>query len=272
MEQRLNRVMEILNGPMIGPADTPKVDDKCRLCKEAHTIGRQAYYYITQRIMTSYAMQGNCDMKVRHRDVVVYPGRGINIGRMNYRAAYESEIDIYSHNYHCYTFMVAVRSIYTTRPHRAICPYKIVEIDIPYRKQAPVPVDRASYKIAYGLADYLSEVNDQGTTTLDHWENDRAGRYKITVAYFLHRALNAIPLEEGYTRIGQADNNLINAPETLVQAQPQSAAPIMINVATQTSGGHMTPGLLEGDRRRERRSRRRTYLETVLEETPQEEL
>lgn len=64
--------------------------------------------------------------------------------------------------------MVAVQSLYTTRPHRAIYPYKIVEINIPYRKQAPVPVDRASYKIAYGLADYLSEVNNQGMTTLDH--------------------------------------------------------------------------------------------------------
>ena len=165
--------------------------------------------------------------------------------------------------------MVAVRSVYTTRLHRAICPYKIVEIDIPYHKQAPVPVDRASYKIAYGLADYLSEVNDQGTTTLDHWENDRAGRYKITLMYCLYNEL--IPLEDGYRRLGEARNKLISAPNALAQPErSRSTAPIMINIGMQTSGSHGTFELPQRDVNPEGRSRSRSFMETVLLRTRNE--
>ena len=138
-----------------------------------------------------------------------------------------------------------------------------VEVDIPYSKVLPIPVEQVSYRFAYSLANYLFNLCSKGKTVLDHWENDRASKYKITLMYVLGNDL--IPLEEGYRRLGKARNTLVSAPNALAQpGQSRSAAPIMINVGTQTAERHETFELPQRGVNPEGRSRSRSFMETVL--------
>lgn len=263
MGERMERITGMLQVPIVQPSDTVSHDDRCQHCRTADQIRREAYSYIIHRLITSMAMNGNTDIKVRHKEVAIWPIRGSNVRKMNWRSGYEDEIDIYSHDHKCYTLLMGIRSIHKVKVHKELCRDMTVEIDIPYSKVLPIPVEQVSYRFAYSLANYLSNSCSKGKTVLDHWENDRAGRYKITLMYCIYTDL--IPLEDGYRRLGEARNKLVSAPNALAQqGRSRSAAPIMINVGTQTADRHGTFVLPQGDINPEGRSRSRSFMETVL--------
>lgn len=209
MGQRLDRITEILNQPIVPPSDRHTVVGKCRHCQAAYNIGREAYTYILKRLTRSAAMDGNTDLKVRHRLVELYPIMGTGARKYRYKAAYESELDIYSHDHKCYTLMVGLRSIHNRSQCSTLCSHMTVEVDIPYRKEAPIPLKIPAERIAYGLANNLINSVNKGSTALDHWENERAGRFKVTMEYAIFS--EEAPIEEGYTRLGITKNNFTAA-------------------------------------------------------------
>lgn len=264
MGQRLERVTEVLNQPIVRPADRNAVGGKCLHCQTAYHISREAYTYILKRLTRSTAMDGNTDLKVRHKIVDLYPIRGAGARRYNYKVAYESELDVYSHDHKCYTLMIGLRSIQMRDRCNTLCSHMTVEVDIPYRKEAPIPLQGPAERIAYGLANNLINSCNKGSTALDHWENERAGRYKVTMEYAIFS--EAIPIEDGYTRLGVTKNNFTaGAAVPAGPSIPNEERPIRIDTATQTRDDHEVQILPEEEQNPQRRSGKRSYLDTVLQ-------
>ena len=141
IRSRLARIGDVLRVPIIGVSDQLEVADKCYYCKKAYEIGRQLYNETIKDITTSDAMAGNTDIKVRHRKAGVYQPQDRHIRIRHDKEAYKSEIEIYSHDHRCHTLMIGIRSVYKLGSYiGGHCTYIIVEADIPYRKNGPLPL------------------------------------------------------------------------------------------------------------------------------------
>ena len=259
-QDRIARVRETEYSPAVQPVDEYNRNHHCTYCNKSIDIGRHTFEHVLSNLLVSNAVNGNTDIKTRHRTVEVWSAEG-NTSRMTTKEGYEHQIEAYSCDHQCYTLMIGIRSAYRKPRHSTSCGSILVEIEIPFNKEVNLPLSQSAYKRALALVEYLASSYSKGRTTLDYWEDPQVGMYKIM--YYYKRYIKAAPLQKGYQRIinlanSEAKTNQVKLTERLTSRISTT------DQATQTDNDQYDDQSTIPSDRHKGKSRDMTYWETVI--------
>ena len=94
-QDRIARVRETEYSPEVRPVDEYNRNHHCTYCNKSIDIGRYTFEHVLSNLLVSNAVNGNTDIKTRHRTVEVWSAEG-NTSRMTTKEGYEHQIEAYS--------------------------------------------------------------------------------------------------------------------------------------------------------------------------------
>ena len=144
-QDRIARVRETEYSPAVRPVDEYNRNHHCTYCNKSIDIGRYTFEHVLSNLLVSNAVNGNTDIKTRHRTVEVWSAEG-NTSRMTTKEGYEHQIEAYSCDHQCYTLMIGIRSAYRKPRHNTSCGSILVEIEIPFNKEVNLPLSQLAYR------------------------------------------------------------------------------------------------------------------------------
>ena len=91
IQDRIARVRETEYSPAVRPVDEYNRNHHCTYCNKSIDIGRYTFEHVLSNLLVSNAVNGNTDIKTRHRTVEVWSAEG-NTSRMITKEGYEHQI------------------------------------------------------------------------------------------------------------------------------------------------------------------------------------
>lgn len=234
------------------------IASKCESCQEAYKLSRNLFAHVMVAIAKSDGIKDTFDLKVQYGNVPVDDYVGSQLRLRWIHQAYESEIEVYSHNQQLIALLMGIRSIHKLGHHIRDCNRIIVEADIPYTTCAGYRLGESAHIWATQVAEYLNSHTPIGRTIIEHKAEPRAGIYKVRCIY--KGDATTIPVEVSYTRIYSRRNAVpiipINEHANEHPETRRSEEASWIN--------HETQQLPSTDDATERRSTTSSYWRTVL--------